>query len=69
VSDRELHEGAAVDVWCASLDDWSRGFAVHEVSDAGVTVRRLSDADVLPQQFPPTRVRPAVGPRNLGPWR
>ena len=61
--------GTPVDVWCESLSDWSRGFAVHEVGGAGVLVRRLSDGVVLPERFELTQVRPTVAVTRTPTWR
>jgi len=36
---------------------WSRGFEVAELTDAGVRVRRLSDGEILPVVFDPDDVR------------
>ncbi len=60
--------GTPVDVWCESLSEWVRGFAVHEVSDSGVLVRRLSDGVVLPERFELTQVRPAVAVSRAHSW-
>ena len=63
-----LRAGTPVEVWCASLSEWVRGFAVDDVSVGGVTVTRLSDAVVLPEQFPPSSVRVAAARSKSSAW-
>ena len=57
----DLVAGTLVEVWCVSLSDWVRGFAVDDVSESGITLTRLSDGAVLPERFDPVSVRAAVG--------
>jgi hypothetical protein len=46
-----------VEVWCASLDRWVRGFDLVEANQDGCIVRRLSDGEVLPIAFSDEQVR------------
>ena len=52
----------AVEVWCASLDRWVRGFHLVEANDDGCIVRRLSDGEVLPIAFSDEHVRATSRP-------
>jgi hypothetical protein len=61
-SENLLSEGAAVDVWCPSIGDWSGGFRLERLQPGAVVVRRLSDGQVLPAAFPLDQVRPAAHP-------
>ena len=52
-----LTEGDRVEVRRRLDAGWARGFVVASVSDTGMTVRRLSDNEVLPVEFDPEDVR------------
>ena len=67
LSSLALGTGSVIEVWCASLSEWVRGFAVHDVSDEGILVTRLSDGVVLPEPFAATNVRSAVGAGSRSP--
>jgi hypothetical protein len=47
----------AVEVWCASLHRWVRGFDLVEANPDGCIVRRISDGEVLPIAFKGDQVR------------
>jgi hypothetical protein len=54
-----LQPGARVEVRRRFDAEWSDGFEVAEVTDAGYRIRRLSDGTVLPVDFSPEDVRRA----------
>jgi hypothetical protein len=55
----ELSPGEKVEVRRRFDAQWARGFEVVEVNDGGVRVRRLSDGEVLPVEFPVNDIRRA----------
>jgi hypothetical protein len=54
-----LTEGEKVEVRSRFNAQWSRGFEVVEVTERGYRVRRISDGEVLPVEFPYDDVRAA----------
>lgn len=54
-----LAVGERVEVRRRFDSQWSRGFEVVEVTATGYRLRRTSDNEVLPIEFPPDDVRPA----------
>lgn len=50
-SRQRLGIGAAVDVRCRFMGEWSEGFEVAERLDSGFRIRRLSDGSTLPDVF------------------
>jgi hypothetical protein len=52
-----LLEGTRVEVRTGFDGSWSSGFVVDAVTDTGYVLRRRSDSDVLPGEFPVDRVR------------
>jgi hypothetical protein len=67
----ERQDAERVEVWCASLDQWVRGFDLVSTDQDGCILRRLSDGEVLPIAFSEDAVRPPTEPvRTLPvPWR
>jgi len=57
---QELVVDTPLEVWCSFDNEWVRGFAVHEVNELGVVVRRTSDGAVLPKLFQLSEVRIAL---------
>ena len=54
-----IRPGAAVEVWCRSLNTWSVGFVALDVDHGGWRVMRRSDRAELPVRFPPEAIRVA----------
>jgi hypothetical protein len=50
-SRQRLRIGAAVDVRCRFVGEWSEGFEVVERVEDGYRIRRLSDGSTLPDVF------------------
>jgi hypothetical protein len=54
----ELQPGAPVEVRNRFDGRWGGGFEVTAVSDRGYRIRRTSDGQELPTEFPSDQVRP-----------
>ncbi len=50
-SRQRLRVGAAVDVRCRFVGEWSEGFEVVERLEDGYRIRRMSDGSALPDLF------------------
>lgn len=49
-----------VEVWNPYVSSWCSGFVIHEESELGYYLRRLSDGAVLPEAFREALLRPGA---------
>ena len=52
--------GGRIEVWNQFLGNWAGDFEIASVADTGYRVRRTSDDEVLPLEFPAEDIRPLL---------
>jgi hypothetical protein len=56
--DMTYETGGRIEVWNQFLGSWAGDFEIASVADTGYRIRRATDDEILPLDFPAEDIRP-----------